>query len=381
MPAPRHVLLNALFLDPAGSGGPETYLRGLAPALRDAHPGVRLTVATTRSGAAALRRDGWGDWAVVRALPCEEGQRGRRQLAEQVLLPALARRVGADVVHSLASVAPIRVPGVAHVVTLHDVTFFRRRTFGAVTTFGMRQVVARAARRADALIAVTAVARDEICAELGLDPAAFTVVHHGAEPGRHAAPTPAPAVRERYGLGGRRVVLCVASKRPHKNQELLVRAAPLLGEDVAVVLAGHPEPYDAELRGLAASLGLDGRVVFADYVPDADLEGLWALAGCAAFPTRAEGFGMPVLEALRARRAGRRVGPPGPARGGGRPAALVRPRRPGGGGVGDRRRPRGPGRRGRRRPGLGGALHVGGRRGGHLGRLRARAARVTCASA
>jgi glycosyltransferase involved in cell wall biosynthesis len=207
--------------------------------------------------------------------------------------------VGADVVHSLASVAPIRVPGVAHVVTVHDVTFFRRRTFGAVTTFGMRQVVARAARHADGLIAVTAVARDEICAELGLDPAAFTVVHHGAEPGRHAAPTAAPAVRARYGLGGRRIVLCVASKRPHKNQELLVRAAPLLGDDVAVVLAGRPEAYDAELRGLAASLGLDGRVVFADYVPDADLEGLWALAGCAAFPTRAEGFGMPVLDALR----------------------------------------------------------------------------------
>lgn len=299
MPAPRHVLLNALFLDPAGSGGPESYLRGLAPALRAAHPDLRLTVATTRSGAVALRRDGWGDWAVVRALPCEEGQRGRRQLAEQVLLPALARRVGADLVHSLASVAPIRVPGIAHVVTVHDVTFFRRRTFGAVTTFGMRQVVARAAGHADGLIAVTAVARDEICAELGLDPAAFTVVHHGAEPGRRVAPTPAPAVRERYGLGGRRVVLCVASKRPHKNQELLLRAAPLLGDDVAVVLAGHPEPYDAELRGLAAALGLDGRVVFADYVPDADLEGLWALAGCAAFPTRAEGFGMPVLDALR----------------------------------------------------------------------------------
>ena len=37
---------------------------------------------------------------------------------------------------------------------------------------------------------------------------------------------------------------------------------------------------------------------FADYVPDAELEALWRLAGVAAFPTRAEGFGMPVLEAL-----------------------------------------------------------------------------------
>lgn len=299
MPAPRHVLLNALFLDPAGSGGPETYLRGLAPALREAHPEVRLTVATTVSGAAALRRDGWDAWCAVRALPCEEGQRVRRQAAEQLLLPVLARRAGADLVHSLASVAPIRVPGVRHVITVHDVTFFRRRTFGAVTTFGMRQVVSRAARRADGLIAVTAVARDEICAELGLPAARFAVVHHGADPGRRPDPAAEATVRHRYGLGERRVVLCVASKRPHKNQELLVRAAPLLPDDVAVVLAGHPEPYDAELRALAASLRAERRVVFADYVPDADLEALWGLAGCAALPTRAEGFGMPALDALR----------------------------------------------------------------------------------
>src|SRR4051794_8972292 len=229
---PRHVLLNALFLDPAGSGGPESYLRGLAPALRAAHPGLRLTVATTRSGAAALRRDGWDAWAVMRALPCEEGQRARRQMAAQVLLPALARRVGADVVHSLASVAPIRVPGVAHVVTVHDVTFFRRRTFGAVTTFGMRQVVARAARHADGLVTATEVARDEICEELGLDPAAFTVVPHGAERPAPVAAAPEADVRARYELDGARVVLCVASKRPHKNQEVLVRAMPLLGDDV-----------------------------------------------------------------------------------------------------------------------------------------------------
>jgi len=64
------------------------------------------------------------------------------------------------------------------------------------------------------------------------------------------------------------------------------------------VLAGHPEPYDAELRALAAELSVAERVRFVDYVPDADLEGLWQLASAAAFPTRAEGFGLPVVEAL-----------------------------------------------------------------------------------
>jgi glycosyltransferase involved in cell wall biosynthesis len=293
-----HLLLNALFLDPGGSGGPETYLRALAPALRDARPGTRITIATTRSGAAALRGDGWQEWSDVRALPCEEGQRGRRQLSEQLLLPALARRTGADLIHSLASVAPIRTPGTRHVITLHDVTFFRMQTFNAITTFGMRQVVSRAARHADALIAVTAAARDEIVQELELDPARFTVVHHGATAHERPAPAPEPDVRAQYGLGERRVVLCVASKRPHKNQELLVRAAGLLGDDTVVVLAGHPEPYDAQLRALAVREGVSDRVVFADYVPGPELEALWRLAACAAFPTRAEGFGMPVLEAL-----------------------------------------------------------------------------------
>jgi glycosyltransferase involved in cell wall biosynthesis len=162
----------------------------------------------------------------------------------------------------------------------------------------MRQVVERAARHADALITAAGAARDEIVGELGLDPSRFTVVHHGATLPARPPATPEQSVRERFGLGARRVVLCVAAKRPHKNQELLVRGAEHLPGDVAVVLAGHPEPYDAELRRLAGELGVDGSVIFADYVADPDLEALWGMAGCAAFPTRAEGFGMPVLEAL-----------------------------------------------------------------------------------
>lgn len=297
MPVP-HLVLNALFLDPGSSGGPETYLRGLAPALYQARSDTRLTVATTRSGARALRADGWEEWGEIRALPCEEGQRLRRQSCEQVLLPILARRWGADLIHSLASVGPIRTPGTPHVITLHDVTFFKATTFNPVTTFGMRQVVARAARHADRLISGSAAARDEVVAELELDPQRFSVVHHGATPPARASAAPEGRVRERLSLAERRVVLCVAAKRPHKNQELLVRAAGRLPADVVIVLAGHPEPYDRELRSLAVELGVAERVIFADYVPPDALEALWEMAGCAAFPTRAEGFGLPMIEAL-----------------------------------------------------------------------------------
>jgi glycosyltransferase involved in cell wall biosynthesis len=290
-------MLNALFLDPAVSGGPETYLRALVPALARERPEAKLTVATTRSGARALLADGWSDWAAIRPLPCEDGQRVRRTWAEQVLLPRLARRLGADVLHSVASLAPVR-PRVAAAITLQDVTFVLRRTFTRATTIGMREIMTRAARRADSLLAPSAATRDEICAVLGLDPGAVTVVHLGAGRPAAAEPVPERELRERRGLGEGRVVLCVAAKRPHKNQALLLRALEHLPADTTVALAGHAEPYERELRALAEELGVAERVRFLEFVPDAELEGLWRLAACAAFPTLGEGFGLPVLEAM-----------------------------------------------------------------------------------
>ncbi len=66
------------------------------------------------------------------------------------------------------------------------------------------------------------------------------------------------------------------------------------------MLAGHPEGYDARLRRRArpssASATACGSL---GYVDDAELEALWRLAACAAFPTLAEGFGLPVVEAMR----------------------------------------------------------------------------------
>ena len=292
-----HVALNALFLAPGESGGPETYLRGLVPALASEYPGTRFTLFTTRAGARSLADDGWTDFVRIVALPADEGERVRRLVAEQALLPGAARRRGASVLHSLASLAPV-APGMPSVVTLHDVTFFRMKTFGVVTTAAMRTIMTAGGRRADALVAVSAAARDDIAAELGIPVERFVVAHHGAGRPPDVKPTPEAEVRERYGIAAPRFALAVGAKRPHKNQELLIRALDHLPDDVGVVLAGHPEPYEQMLRDLVAAGGHDGRVSMPGYVPDADLEGLWRAAGVVAFPTLAEGFGLPVVEAM-----------------------------------------------------------------------------------
>jgi alpha-1,3-rhamnosyl/mannosyltransferase len=61
-----------------------------------------------------------------------------------------------------------------------------------------------------------------------------------------------------------------------------------------LLVTGYPTAFEAELRRQAGD-----RVRFAGWVDDATLEGLYRLATCLAFPSLAEGFGLPVLEAMR----------------------------------------------------------------------------------
>jgi glycosyltransferase involved in cell wall biosynthesis len=287
-----------MFLDPGVSGGTETYVRALVPALSEVRPDLELTVLTTGRGARALQADGLGAAARIVALGAEEGQRLRRLRAEQLGVPRACVRRGIDVVHSLGNTGPLRSP-VAHVLTVLDVHFFTTSALPPVSAFAFRQLTSRAARTADGLIAISQAARREVSAVLGIAEERFTVTPLG--PGRAPAadPPPVDVVRSRHGLDGAVVVLCVAAKRPHKNQELLLRALAHLPPEAVVVLAGHAEGYDLRLRELAAELGGAGRVRFLDCVDDAQLEGLWSVADCAAFPTRSEGFGLPVLEAMR----------------------------------------------------------------------------------
>jgi glycosyltransferase involved in cell wall biosynthesis len=69
--------------------------------------------------------------------------------------------------------------------------------------------------------------------------------------------------------------------------------------DAVCVMPGNPTPHERELRELARELGLERNIVFPDYVDASELEGLYALAGCFAFASINEGFGIPILEAMR----------------------------------------------------------------------------------
>lgn len=293
-----HIAFNAGFLDPGVSGGPESVLMGLVPAVAAERPEARVTVLTSRRGAAGLKEAGWCDFADLVALKVDEGEQVRRLAGEVFGVPRWVRRHRPSVVQSLANLGAPRPMAAPHVLLLHDLTFMRTETFPLASRLVMSQLALRSARHSERVITATGASRREIVELGGIEAAKIDVVPHGRRPILPVAESVVEDVRDRYRLGGCRVVLCVAAKRPHKNQEVLIRALADLPRGVVLVLAGHPEAYDTELRALAESAGVADRVRFLDYVSDEELEALWRLAAVAAFPTRGEGFGLPIVEAM-----------------------------------------------------------------------------------
>jgi glycosyltransferase involved in cell wall biosynthesis len=229
------------------------------------------------------------------------GRRGMKAVGELSVLGALAGRQ-VDLLHSVAMTAPLHTRAVS-VVTLADVTWIIAPDPGeAMTTRVWRAVVPPAARRADRLIALSEAGAEHIVEYLRVPRERIDVVPLAAGVNDLMAPTPEVELRARLGLGDGPLILTVSAKKVHKNLERLVQAMAIVVErrpDAVLALPGKPTPHEHDLRELARRLGIAASVFFLDYVEAADLEGLYSSASCFAFASINEGFGIPLLEAMR----------------------------------------------------------------------------------
>ncbi len=296
---PRRIAINAVFLEPR-MGGLDTYVRALLPELVRLAPGVRFSVFCSPGGARHLAGEPWSGEVELVTHPLL-GRRPLKALSELTVLGALAgRRV--DLLHSAGMTAPLRTRAV-NVVTLADVTWLVApdpAMRGTVLVW--RALIPPVARHADRLIALSEAGARHVVEHLRVPRERIDVVPLAAGVGGGAAPTAAPELRERLRLGNGAVILSVAAKRAHKNLERVLRALPAVlrrRPDATLVMAGSATPHELRLRALAEELGVAANVAFPPYVDDADLEGLYALASCFVFASVNEGFGIPVLEAMR----------------------------------------------------------------------------------
>ncbi len=293
-----HAGLNLVYLVPGETGGMEVYARELIPRLA-AIEGLRVTAFVNREAAEGER----GPWHEVphEIVPVKARNRLEWVRGEQQLLPRMARRAGCDLVHSLASTAPLW-GRFTRVTTIHDINYklVPDAHFGLMRR-GMGILIPAAARRSHRIIVDAHSTVRDVERHLKVASEKVDVVPLGVGQEPTAAPTAAGALRAKFDLGDRPVLLSVSAKRPHKNLLRLLDAHAAIepGERPMLVIPGYSTPHEAELVRRAAALGTTEHVRLPSWVDNPDLEGLYELATAFVFPSLYEGFGFPVLEAMR----------------------------------------------------------------------------------
>jgi len=277
-------------------GGTETYARELLARLPDRMPGATFVGLTGRAGAARVRAFFPGDVVTVRWV----GAGAAAWAAGEILAAERsARRARADLLWTPANFGPV-VRGMRRVATIHDVIYHevpgdvRERAFRSVTSWLMR----RSARTADAVIAVSQATASGIRDRLGVSGHRIRVVPNGsADP--HGIDDPWGALSPLGLAPGRPLLLSTGNRMPHKNFAGLLRALATIDparRPLAVLPGAHGHD---PLAPLVASLGLQHDVALPGWVSRAQLDALFAVASVYACPSLAEGFGLPVVDALR----------------------------------------------------------------------------------
>lgn len=282
-PEPLRVLVNALH---AKSGGGLSYVRAVLPLLA-ADRRLSLTLLVHRVQIPLFQP--LDPRIALHPIDIAPGQ--LRELAwEQMRLPGLARRLGAQVVFSPANFGPLALP--AQVIVLHnDVTVarFEKRLSKKVYWAALRLLTKLSLARVRRAVAVSRHAADTLSFGNRHWRAKVAVIHHGVDP--VFSPDPA-AAREDF-------VLAVSDIYVQKNLHTLVRALALL-PGVTLHVAGRILDgwYHGEVVRLAESLGVADRIRFLGRVDVPALVDLYRRCAVFVFPSTVETFGMPLLEAM-----------------------------------------------------------------------------------
>ena len=284
---------------PTDRGALGRYVDGLIGALGSA--GADLAVVCQRADEERYGRLAPG--ARIVAGPAALGHRPARLAWEQSGLPVVAQQVNADVIHMPHYSMPLR-PGRPTVVTVHDVTFFTEpENHSTVSALFFKSAIRTATRRATRLIVPSNATRDELVRLLGMDAAKVDVAYHGVDHRLFHRPDERQVsqVSARLGLHGKPYIAFLGSLEPRKNVAALIRGwvggVGDLADPPALVLGGGggwSEEVDAAVAAVPPHL----KLCRPGYLPFADLPGFLGGALVVAFPSRGEGFGLPVLEAM-----------------------------------------------------------------------------------
>jgi glycosyltransferase involved in cell wall biosynthesis len=287
--------VNLLWLLPGAVGGSEESMLAAVRAVRDHAPDeVELRLFVLDSFRAAHPD-------LVASLPTDvlrlRGDlRPVRILSESSWLARRSR--GLDLVHHMGGTVP-PVRSAPAVLTVHDLQPLERQaTHGRLKRAYLGLTIPPSVRAARCTITPSEYVRCSVLSHTGVDPSRVVVIPHSR--GHRPAAASAEAVAERYQLDGP-VILYPTITYPHKNHLVLLEAfAHVLRHHprALLVLTGGAAAAEAEVLAAVDRLGIAERVRRPGRVPAADLMALYDAATVLAWPSRYEGFGVPIAEAM-----------------------------------------------------------------------------------
>lgn len=215
------------------------------------------------------------------------------------------QRDGVQLYHGLSGELPIglRRAGIRGVVTIHDLIFMRHPEYyhwldTRLYTWKFRRTL----READHIIAISECTKRDIMELGGVSADRISVIYQSFAP-RFALTQPSSLTAQPSPLNPQpstlnHYILSVGTIEERKNTLLAVQALQWLPADVSLVLVGRSTPYAEQVRRYADRHGLGRRLQMLHGVSDDELPALYAGAEAFVYPSRYEGFGIPIIEAI-----------------------------------------------------------------------------------
>ena len=218
------------------------------------------------------------------------------------------KRDGVQLYHGLSGELPIgiRKSGIKSIVTIHDLIFLRHPEFyNWIDTKIYAWKFHQTLREADHIIAVSECTKRDIIAYGDFDESRISVIYQSYAP-RFSVPNHGDCPRDSSAakiMGTvpvipSRYILSVGSIEARKNILLAVKALPYLPDDISLVIVGRHTKYTDEVSAYAKANRLEHRIRILHGVSDEELPALYAGAEVFVYPSRYEGFGIPIIEAI-----------------------------------------------------------------------------------
>lgn len=215
------------------------------------------------------------------------------------------QRDGIGLYHGLTGELPngIRKTGIRTLLTIHDLIFMRHpEYYNRIDVQIYKHKFYRSIREADRIVAISECTKNDIIHYSDFPADRIDVVYQGCGNAFSVIEKPhrIEAIRQKYGLP-ERYILSVGSIEERKNIMLAVRALELLPEEAGLVVVGRRTPYTDKVMAFARQHNLSHRIMILHDIPNSDLPAIYQGAEVFVYPSRYEGFGIPIIEAIQSR--------------------------------------------------------------------------------